>query len=33
MIEFGTEAFPMNGGKFETPAKNFVYYKHFPIFG
>ena len=33
MIEFGTEAFPMTNGKFEAPAQNFVYYKHFPIFG
>lgn len=33
MLEFGTEAFPMTNGKFEAPAENFVYYKHFPVFG
>lgn len=33
MTEFGTEAFPMTGNKFEAPAKNFVYYRHFPVLG
>jgi hypothetical protein len=33
MVEFGTEAFPVTNGKFEAPAENFVYYKHFPVLG
>lgn len=33
LLEFGNEAFPMTNGIFEAPAKNFFYYKHYPLFG
>ena len=33
LLEFGSEAFPMTNGVFEAPAKNFFYYKHYPLFG